>query len=248
MIKPIETEYNGYRFRSRLEARWAVFFDALGIKYEYEPEGYTLEDGTKYLPDFRIKCYGTRGGFVECNPLRICVGCEHRNKNVESDSDMASWFDGFCDYCDFDYYQNLDWIKIRGGDHSEILECQRRKQENDNPFDLWIEVKGNMTQNDADKIKKFSREGNAVLIVGNIPEENCGCVDYHNYERMNGIDIYPWNYETIDGDHFGAFPAVHNGHFYLDGDDSSYQTMDYKTIAEAFRKARYARFEHGEKG
>lgn len=52
MIKPIQTEYNGYRFRSRLEARWAVFFDALGIKYEYEPEGYTLEDGTKYLPDF----------------------------------------------------------------------------------------------------------------------------------------------------------------------------------------------------
>ena len=53
-IKPIETVYNGYRFRSRLEARWAVFFDALGIKYEYEPEGYTLQDGTKYLPDFMI--------------------------------------------------------------------------------------------------------------------------------------------------------------------------------------------------
>ena len=27
-IKPIETNYKGYRFRSRLEARWAVFFDA----------------------------------------------------------------------------------------------------------------------------------------------------------------------------------------------------------------------------
>lgn len=51
-IKPIETVYNGYRFRSRLEARWAVFFDAAGIKYEYEPEGYVFEDGTKYLPDF----------------------------------------------------------------------------------------------------------------------------------------------------------------------------------------------------
>ena len=45
-IKAIETEYNGYRFRSRLEARWAVFFDAMGIKYEYEPEGFELEDGT----------------------------------------------------------------------------------------------------------------------------------------------------------------------------------------------------------
>ena len=50
----IETEYNGYKFRSRLEARWAVFFDAMGIEYEYEPEGYEFEDGTRYLPDFRI--------------------------------------------------------------------------------------------------------------------------------------------------------------------------------------------------
>lgn len=50
-IKAIETVYNGYRFRSRTEARWAVFFDALGIKYEYEPEGFDL-DGIWYLPDF----------------------------------------------------------------------------------------------------------------------------------------------------------------------------------------------------
>lgn len=51
-IKPIETVYNGYRFRSRLEARWAVFFDAAGIRWEYEKEGFQLSDGTCYLPDF----------------------------------------------------------------------------------------------------------------------------------------------------------------------------------------------------
>ena len=54
-IKPIETIYKGYRFRSRLEARWAVFFDALGVEYEYEPEGYEFDDGTRYLPDFYLK-------------------------------------------------------------------------------------------------------------------------------------------------------------------------------------------------
>lgn len=53
-IKPIETFYNGYRFRSRLEARWAVFFDAACLEYEYEPEGYTLANGEKYLPDFYL--------------------------------------------------------------------------------------------------------------------------------------------------------------------------------------------------
>jgi hypothetical protein len=52
--KPIETHYNGYRFRSRLEARWAVFFDALGIKYEYELEGFDLGDLGWYLPDFYL--------------------------------------------------------------------------------------------------------------------------------------------------------------------------------------------------
>lgn len=54
-IKPIETEYAGYKFRSRLEARWAVFFDALGLKWQYEPEGYVLEDGIYYLPDFYVE-------------------------------------------------------------------------------------------------------------------------------------------------------------------------------------------------
>lgn len=51
-LQPIETHHNGYVFRSRLEARWAVFWDALGVTYDYEPEGVLLEDGTKYLPDF----------------------------------------------------------------------------------------------------------------------------------------------------------------------------------------------------
>lgn len=47
IIKPNETEYNGYLFRSKLEAQWAVVFDSLGIRYEYEPEGcYNTENGT----------------------------------------------------------------------------------------------------------------------------------------------------------------------------------------------------------
>ncbi|MFI6491262.1 hypothetical protein [Streptomyces sp. NPDC050564] len=40
MIQAIETRYAGCRFRSRLEARWAVFFDTLGITWEYEPQGF----------------------------------------------------------------------------------------------------------------------------------------------------------------------------------------------------------------
>lgn len=54
IIKSIPTKYNGYTFRSRLEARWAVFFDELKIEYEYEKEGYEIA-GIKYLPDFWLK-------------------------------------------------------------------------------------------------------------------------------------------------------------------------------------------------
>lgn len=52
MIRPIETSYRGYRFRSRLEARWAVWFDALKTSWLYEPEGFNLGPAGLYLPDF----------------------------------------------------------------------------------------------------------------------------------------------------------------------------------------------------
>lgn len=48
----IQTEYRGRFFRSRLEARWAVFFDTLEVAWVYEREAYALGDGLAYLPDF----------------------------------------------------------------------------------------------------------------------------------------------------------------------------------------------------
>jgi hypothetical protein len=41
----IPTEYKGVKFRSRLEAKWAIFFDTLGIEWEYEPQGYEIGTG-----------------------------------------------------------------------------------------------------------------------------------------------------------------------------------------------------------
>jgi len=58
-IKAIETKYKGYRFRSRLEARWAVFFDFFGEEWEYEKEGFEFSE-KRYLPDFwlpRLGCW-----------------------------------------------------------------------------------------------------------------------------------------------------------------------------------------------
>lgn len=183
-IKPIETIYNGYRFRSRLEARWAVFFDSLHVQYEYEPEGFDLGNGLFYLPDFRVKCWGTRGSI------------------------------------------------------------------NNEPFDLWIEVKGKMTAEDALKIIRFANINdygwieNPILIVGNIPER------WNSHDSMalgvyEGCGPYPFNYELIDGDYFGAYPAAFKGKFFLWGDEGSY-VWNVDEVEAAYDKARQARFEHGE--
>lgn len=77
MIKSIDTFYNGNYFRSRLEARWAVFFDLAGIYYEYEPEGYELQNREKYLPDFYLPKYEC---YVEVKPEHN----DHTCSNIEN--------------------------------------------------------------------------------------------------------------------------------------------------------------------
>lgn len=46
-MKPIPTIYQGVQMRSRLEAKWAAFFDLMGWKWSYEPADL---DG--WIPDF----------------------------------------------------------------------------------------------------------------------------------------------------------------------------------------------------
>ena len=213
-IKPIETFYHGCRFRSRLEARWAVFFDALGVPWEYEPEGFDLGDGTYYLPDFRLKCYGKRGGYT------------------------------------IEKHEEYPW---RCSDPTIIWP---------KPFDLYIEVKGRMTEEDAAKIIKFAgykeREigtmtecsvERPILIVGNIPSfmKSHDSWAVGAYDKMDGCDIYPFNYQLIDCDYFAAYPAARDGKFYLWGDDSNYiNKEDIDAVERAYDAARQARFEHGE--
>lgn len=193
-LKAIQTEYKGYRFRSRLEARWAVFFDTLGVKWEYEPEGYDLGNGVYYLPDFLL------------HDVTVNHGLFQRHCNI------------------------------------------------------YVEVKGVMTDEDARKIIRFSdlgyedenRDGvskTAVLVVGNIPEgESMRDLIWDMQELAYKGNPPYYNFETIDGDYFAAYPGVDkHGTFTLFGDDSSYTwSMDEKATERAYRIARQARFEHGE--
>jgi len=80
-IKPIETVYKGYRFRSRLEARWAVFFEILGLTWEYEKEGFVLPSGRGYLPDFYLHGPDI---WIEIKPKTTGIsGINHKNPEWE---------------------------------------------------------------------------------------------------------------------------------------------------------------------
>lgn len=93
--KPIETYYKGYRFRSRLEARWAVFFDYMGIRYEYEFEGFEIrlspnDEPIRYLPDF---------WFPEYKLFGEVKGADCRGQISPKDAEKMSWmidFNGPC--------------------------------------------------------------------------------------------------------------------------------------------------------
>jgi len=215
-IKPIETVYKGYRFRSRLEARWAVFFDSLGVKYEYEPEGFRCSDGSAYLPDFRVMCHGSRGDCLDSSwPLYI---------EVKGQMDEAS-AKKIKEFSFYNAWKDFVWPEF--GD-----------PERDKKKKAWEEEQ--------------KRYHYPLLIVSDIPyvmqpDDVINSDVTHGYDNM-GFDLCPFNYETVDGDYFAAYPAADKqGRFYLMGDDSSYVNReDQPRIMRAYQKARQARFEYGE--
>ncbi len=101
MIKAIETRYKGYRFRSRTEARWAVFFDEMGYGWEYEREGFQLPSGY-YLPDFYftdpyIKAY------VEVKGQAFTIEEKQKCKELSIDYDVIM-LDGPPSLRSYDFY------------------------------------------------------------------------------------------------------------------------------------------------
>jgi hypothetical protein len=70
-MKVLPSIFNGTLFRSRLEARWAIYFHTANIRWLYEPESYCLDNGIWYVPDFylpELDC------FVEVKPQNEIEG------------------------------------------------------------------------------------------------------------------------------------------------------------------------------
>lgn len=113
-MKAIETQYKGYRFRSRLEARWAVFFDALGLDWEYEPEGFDLGPAGWYLPDFRMRTPGGQNIWYEIKP-----------SSVTSDPK----FDAFEKACHSDGGDGGNWAFMLSGDPVDFIHLNDNARE-----------------------------------------------------------------------------------------------------------------------
>lgn len=63
----LPSTYQHTLFRSRLEARWAYYFDLIGCKWQYEPEGFALPHGN-YCPDFLCSHGSSWSCYVEIKP------------------------------------------------------------------------------------------------------------------------------------------------------------------------------------
>ena len=248
-IQAIETQYQGCRFRSRLEARWAVFFDAMDIKWEYEKEGYALGELGWYLPDFWlpdlrvwVEVKAQQGTKEEYSKLRRVVentdclaGCfltkvpsnveeleNERGQAVKSDDD-EDWYSFYSDI-------PIDQSCVRHG-----LKFNEPEQAFGGVFQQvlcpvcgtdGVQIGGAKTS-DSDDNTAWKGSGSAIRI-------SMCCPNWHTWTLLFGI---------------------HKGRTYTQIEDpatASYGPLvwlgggDVKRINKALTAARSARFEHSE--
>lgn len=96
-IKAIPTTYSGVKFRSKLEASAAMFFDENNIKWIYESEGFDI-NGTWYLPDFwlpELESFIEVKGIMDESVKKPIALAKHvqfpRRVFLASSSDVDSW-------------------------------------------------------------------------------------------------------------------------------------------------------------
>ena len=78
-IRAIPTRYGSIEFRSKLEADVAACFDAAGVEWAYEQEGYDL-DGVWYLPDLwlpRARQFVEVKGQADDPSVEKCIRLAH---------------------------------------------------------------------------------------------------------------------------------------------------------------------------
>lgn len=184
MSKGTPTVYAGVEFRSRLEARWAAFFDQLGVRWTYEPF-----DGNGYIPDFLLPA-----GTPEHAVRRVWLG--QMIAEVISKLQRSSPIDP-----GDDYYQLFDDLVA--------MEAYRRSLLQEPPTPVLVEVKPAVSEVDyRAAIPKMTRgldghwKGN-LLVVGVDP--------LPAWESHDGLTPFGLFGTKLDvGWHFEAAPLIPN--------------------------------------
>lgn len=118
----ISTRRNGnVLFRSKLEAKWATFFDSIEVAWEYEPEKFYLPGGSTYTPDFYLENIG----WVEIKPSFekfLCKKDEYKafveNMDTLISPDKNKSFIVFCEpFPSFEFSSERAVMLINGVDN-----------------------------------------------------------------------------------------------------------------------------------
>jgi hypothetical protein len=217
-IKAIETFYKGYHFRSRLEARWAVFFETLGIPWKYEVEGYETEvfdrmDMTthepisktvRYLPDFFLpKRWGDGGVYVEVKGDKNAL-----KKNWHEHAEMHDFGGILPDFQDSIGKSDAGLLLL-----SDIPEASQAK--------IYFHP---IIQHHKGLVKSYAFfDGNSLSVVKDSP-----------LATLLGVEpVYGLDHEE---DNWGIDVRQIHTHQY------------YPKVVDAYAAARAARFEHGQQG
>lgn len=231
-IKAIETVYKGYRFRSRLEARWAVSFDVMGLSYRYEPEGFALG------PDLNPSYY----------------------EDAVSNLDLL------------DEGRRQDLLELKNELEKTVFYLPDFYLPNLGLKGTFVEVKGVLSKEDEIKIKRFANlKEYDLIILEDIPFVDFRYVDVVENNPVNGLKTYYTN-ELVYGDEAYGRTSWDYNHCFCECPVCGKIGFEYEgranrinckcqehagwldklrnnatpKIAEAFEKARQARFEHGE--
>jgi len=225
-MKAIETKYKGYRFRSRLEARWAVFFDSVGTCWEYEPEGFDLGSSGWYLPDFFLPDV-RKGVWVEIKPDR---------KEEEK----------------YDLFYKMAKLAVETGNESIVfcgepaLICTGVDGRYADPStDKFYAMHGTAWEGQVDFpflpcvcpwCGRFGLEydGRGARVCN---DHDGGCGGYRSFQSER---------EALDAaNNYASLIGINKPHWRAD--DKCYSNF-YPQITKAALSARQARFEHGESG
>ena len=229
-----KTLFKGHVFDTRLEARWAVFFDHCGVVWRYKPGAYRLSNGEVYTPTFMlcdVDCRGNVNGKLFVAVVRELTYQDAENiTRFHDDSHLSSTLNE--EEAPPTQKRVCVWTP-EGIDTGNPILVVSHIPEGDSSGALLNYCASFGANNAYDGFRKSHPSW-------------YGRADFAG-ERDGYVYPYPYNFATVDNDYFPAMPSVRpDGRFYLCGHDCNYLCeVDDKITVAAYDAARQARFDHG---